>query len=271
MKAAGIIIAAIVCLVSGAGAASDAPSLRIIKNLGLTDRHHVISRVFRLTRTDYAALEFYVQGMIPGAPSAWGKLATIYRNGHFWNYVIINNRFVRRINDQVASERSSRVRLLLPAGVLRKGLNIITFTSERPYKGDFDDYDVADVRLLGRMPATAQVPTAGPRPDLMVKPRPVRPEPGTPPSPAPPSAPSAPRATRPPRGPATASSRLAAPFLGQWRYTVLRSPHIDKKSREQFEIRTHKRLIFITDPTAKTVDSISRLNLPAGVDIRVKA
>jgi len=54
------------------------------------------------------------------------------------------------------------------------------------------------------------------------------------------------------------------------RYTVLRSPHIDKKSREQFEIRTHKRLIYITDPTAKTVDSISRLNLPAGVDIRVK-
>ena len=55
------------------------------------------------------------------------------------------------------------------------------------------------------------------------------------------------------------------------RYTVLRSPHIDKKSREQFEIRTHKRLIYITDPTAKTVDSISRLNLPAGVDIRVRA
>jgi small subunit ribosomal protein S10 len=55
------------------------------------------------------------------------------------------------------------------------------------------------------------------------------------------------------------------------RYTVLRSPHIDKKSREQFEIRTHKRLVYITEPTAKTVDSISRLNLPAGVDIRVKA
>ncbi len=55
------------------------------------------------------------------------------------------------------------------------------------------------------------------------------------------------------------------------KYTVLRSPHIDKKSREQFEIRTHKRLIYITDPTAKTVDSISRLTLPAGVDIRVKA
>ena len=55
------------------------------------------------------------------------------------------------------------------------------------------------------------------------------------------------------------------------RYTVLRSPHIDRKSREQFEIRTHKRLIYITETTAKTVDSISRLTLPAGVDIRVKA
>ena len=55
------------------------------------------------------------------------------------------------------------------------------------------------------------------------------------------------------------------------RYTVLRGPHIDKKSREQFEIRTHKRLVFISEPTAKTIDSISRLNLPAGVDIRVKA
>lgn len=55
------------------------------------------------------------------------------------------------------------------------------------------------------------------------------------------------------------------------RYTVNRSPHIDKKSREQFEIRTHKRLIYIVEPTAKTVDAISRLNLPAGVDIRVKA
>ena len=51
---------------------------------------------------------------------------------------------------------------------------------------------------------------------------------------------------------------------------MLRSPHVDKKSREQFEIRTHKRLVLITDPSPKTVDSISRLNLPAGVDIRVK-
>jgi small subunit ribosomal protein S10 len=54
------------------------------------------------------------------------------------------------------------------------------------------------------------------------------------------------------------------------RYTVLRSPHIDKKSREQFEIRTHKRILFISEPTAKTIDSISKLNLPAGVDIRIK-
>ncbi|MFV1958147.1 MAG: 30S ribosomal protein S10 [Planctomycetota bacterium] len=54
------------------------------------------------------------------------------------------------------------------------------------------------------------------------------------------------------------------------RYTVLRSPHIDKKSREQFEIRTHKRILYISEPTAKTIDAISRLNLPAGVDIRIK-
>jgi small subunit ribosomal protein S10 len=55
------------------------------------------------------------------------------------------------------------------------------------------------------------------------------------------------------------------------RYTVLRSPHIDKKSREQFEIRTHKRVVFITEPTSKTVDALSKLNMPAGVDIRIKA
>lgn len=54
------------------------------------------------------------------------------------------------------------------------------------------------------------------------------------------------------------------------RYTVLRSPHIDKKAREQFEIRTHKRIVFIEDYSPKTVDSISKLNLPAGVDIRIK-
>ena len=55
------------------------------------------------------------------------------------------------------------------------------------------------------------------------------------------------------------------------RYTVLRSPHIDKKSREQFEIRTHKRLIDIMEPTTKTVDALGKLNLPAGVYIKIKA
>ena len=55
------------------------------------------------------------------------------------------------------------------------------------------------------------------------------------------------------------------------RYTVLRSPHIDKKSREQFEIRTHKRLMDILDPTAETVDALMRLDLPAGVDVEIKA
>ena len=54
------------------------------------------------------------------------------------------------------------------------------------------------------------------------------------------------------------------------KFTVNRGPHIDKKSREQFEIRTHKRILFISEPTAKTIDAISKLNLPAGVDIRIK-
>lgn len=54
------------------------------------------------------------------------------------------------------------------------------------------------------------------------------------------------------------------------RYTVLRSPHIDKKSREQFEIRTHKRLIYILDTTPKTVDALTKLTIPAGVEIRIK-
>ncbi len=54
------------------------------------------------------------------------------------------------------------------------------------------------------------------------------------------------------------------------RYTVLRSPHVDKKSREQFEIRTHKRLIDIIEPTAKTVDALNRLNMPAGIEIKIK-
>ena len=55
------------------------------------------------------------------------------------------------------------------------------------------------------------------------------------------------------------------------KYCVLRSPHTDKKSREQFEIRTHKRLIYISEPTGQTVDALSSLNMPAGVDIRIKA
>ena len=55
------------------------------------------------------------------------------------------------------------------------------------------------------------------------------------------------------------------------RYTVLRSPHIDKKSREQFEIRTHKRLIDILDPTPRTVEALNRLVVPAGVFIKIKA
>jgi small subunit ribosomal protein S10 len=55
------------------------------------------------------------------------------------------------------------------------------------------------------------------------------------------------------------------------RYTVLRSPHVNKKSREQFEIRTHKRLVDIVQPTGKTIDALNKLSLPAGVDIKIKA
>jgi len=54
------------------------------------------------------------------------------------------------------------------------------------------------------------------------------------------------------------------------RFTVNRSPHVDKKSMEQFEIRTHKRMLDIIEPTAKTVDELKKLNLPAGVDISIK-
>jgi len=53
------------------------------------------------------------------------------------------------------------------------------------------------------------------------------------------------------------------------RFTVLRSPHVNKKSREQFEMRTHKRLLDIVDPTAKTVDELKKLELPAGVEINI--
>mgnify|MGYP002642323979 FL=1 len=54
------------------------------------------------------------------------------------------------------------------------------------------------------------------------------------------------------------------------KFTVLRSPHIDKKSREQFEIRTHKRLLDIVEPTPQTVDALMKLDLAAGVDVEIK-
>ena len=69
-------------------------------------------------------------------------------------------------------------------------------------------------------------------------------------------------------------ARVVGPIPLQTRreiYTVLRSPHVDRKSREQFEIRTHKRLIDILDPTGKTIDALKTLTLPAGVDIKIKA
>ena len=65
------------------------------------------------------------------------------------------------------------------------------------------------------------------------------------------------------RGPVPLPTRIE-------RYTVLRSPHIDKKSREQFEIRNHKRLIDITESTGKTVDALNKLSMPAGVFIEFK-
>ena len=54
------------------------------------------------------------------------------------------------------------------------------------------------------------------------------------------------------------------------KFTVLRSPHVDKKSREQFEIRTHKRLLDILEPTAQTLDALMKLDLSAGVDVEIK-
>jgi small subunit ribosomal protein S10 len=65
------------------------------------------------------------------------------------------------------------------------------------------------------------------------------------------------------RGPIPLPTRLE-------RFTVLRSPHIDKKSREQFEIRTHKRVLDIIDPTPQTVDALMKLDLAAGVNVEIK-
>ena len=69
-------------------------------------------------------------------------------------------------------------------------------------------------------------------------------------------------------------ARVAGPVLlptAISRWTVLRSPHVDKKSREQFEMRTHKRVIDIFEPTARTVEALNRLVVPAGVFVKIKA
>jgi small subunit ribosomal protein S10 len=68
---------------------------------------------------------------------------------------------------------------------------------------------------------------------------------------------------------ATISGPIPLPSKVQ-RWTVLRSPHIDKKSREQFELKTHKRLIDIKDSRPQTVDALTKLDLPAGVDVEIK-
>ena len=65
------------------------------------------------------------------------------------------------------------------------------------------------------------------------------------------------------RGPVPLPTRIE-------KYTVLRGPHIDKKSRDQFEMRTHKRLLDIVDPTPQTVDALMKLDLAAGVDVEIK-
>ena len=69
-------------------------------------------------------------------------------------------------------------------------------------------------------------------------------------------------------------ARVAGPVLLPTiinRWTVLRSPHVDKTSREQFEMRTHKRVIDIFEPTARTVEALNRLVVPAGVFVKIKA
>ena len=71
----------------------------------------------------------------------------------------------------------------------------------------------------------------------------------------------------------TSGAQISGPIplpTKQELYTVLRSPVIDKKSREQFGLATHKRLIDIFEPSAKTIDSLRKLNLPAGVDVEIK-
>ncbi len=65
------------------------------------------------------------------------------------------------------------------------------------------------------------------------------------------------------RGPVPLPTRIE-------RFTVIRSPHIDKKSMEQFEMRTHKRLLDVVEPTPQTIDALMKLDLPAGVDVEIK-
>src|ERR1700676_3466327 len=69
---------------------------------------------------------------------------------------------------------------------------------------------------------------------------------------------------------ASVAGTIPLPTLRSVTY-VLRAPHVDKKSREQFEIRTHKRLLDILEPTQQTVDALMKLDLPAGVDVEIKA
>ena len=68
-------------------------------------------------------------------------------------------------------------------------------------------------------------------------------------------------------------ARIAGPIPLPTRiekYSILRSPHVDKRSQEQFEIRTHKRLLDIVEPTSRTIDALMKLDLPAGVDVEIK-
>ena len=78
------------------------------------------------------------------------------------------------------------------------------------------------------------------------------------------------RSSTPPSGPARACAGPIPLPTRIEKFTVNRSPHVDKKSREQFEIRTHKRLLDIVDPTPQTVDALMKLDLAAGVDVEIK-
>ena len=72
------------------------------------------------------------------------------------------------------------------------------------------------------------------------------------------------------RGITITSAATTCFWKGMKRFDILRSPHVNKSSRDQFEIRTHQRLMDIVDPTDKTVDALMKLDLPAGVDVEIK-